>query len=75
MDVDFNQLSKAVMAYITAQGRSKETTKSYLRCLVNLGSYLNEKKVLLFTVVLISSLNTPALSGVKYCPKNNSENL
>lgn len=33
------------MAHITAQDRSKETRRSYLRCFAGLGSYLNEKEV------------------------------
>ena len=45
MDVDFKQMSEAVMTYIMSQGRGKETKRSYLRCFASLESYLNEKEV------------------------------
>ena len=45
MDVDFKQLSEAVMTYIMSQGCCKETKRSYLRCFARLELYLNEKEV------------------------------
>lgn len=45
MDIDFNQLSEAVMEHITAQNRGTSTQNAYRRCFCSLNTYLNEKGV------------------------------
>lgn len=45
MNVDFDQLSKAVMDHITAQNRGKATRNAYRRCFRLLSTYLDEKEV------------------------------
>ena len=58
MDVDFKQLSEAVMTYIMSQGCCKETKRSYLHCFAALESYLNEKEMVYSQEVASAWLST-----------------
>ena len=48
MNVDFDQLSKAVMDHITAQNRGKATRNAYRRSYIIDRYYPNHKSVLSF---------------------------